>query len=444
MSTICAISTPYGVGGIAVVRVTGAEAISIVDSLFQGKQKLTEGQARRAYYGHIVRNGEVLDEVMVTLFLAPHSYTGEDMVEIACHGSVYIQRELLQWLIQAGATLAKAGEFTQRAFLNGKLDLTQAESVADIIASQSKAEKDIALAQLKGGVSQKLQQLRDQLLQFTSLIELELDFADHEDLEFADRNELQQLVQTIQTELETLIESFQVGNAIKNGIPVAIIGAVNAGKSTLLNALLGEQRALVSNIPGTTRDTIEECITIGDKLFRLIDTAGLRATEDQVEQMGIERTKESIQKAKIVIEVIDSTNPQRLSFTPEKTADKIWIYAYNKADLITQNTENQQDNFTVQISAKNNQIAPLLAILQNVFSDYDTSSVLISNTRHFEALSKALQALKQLQQNMANHLPEDLLAVDLHDCLDALGEITGEITSQEVLNNIFAKFCIGK
>ena len=284
MDTICAISTAYGAGGIAVIRVSGAESISIVDTLFSGRVRLADTPANTVRHGRIVRNEEVLDEVLCSVFRAPHSFTGEDTVEIACHGSIYIQQELLRWLIDAGCRAAEPGEFTRRAFLNGKMDLTQAEAVADLIAAQSKAEKDLALSQLRGSVSNELAALRERLLHFTSLIELELDFADHEELEFADRTELNALAAEIESKLAALLASFRTGNAIRNGIPVAIVGAPNVGKSTLLNALLGEQRAIVSDIQGTTRDTIEDTLVIDGILFRLIDTAGLRETQDTLER----------------------------------------------------------------------------------------------------------------------------------------------------------------
>ena len=297
MQTICAISTPYGVGGIGVVRVSGEQSIAIVDSLFRGRTPLLEASANTVHFGRISREEEVLDEVLCSVFRAPHSFTGENTVEIACHGSLYIQQTLLQWLIDAGCRAAEPGEFTRRAFLNGKMDLTQAEAVADLIASQSKAEKDLALSQLRGAVSNELNALRERLLHFTSLIELELDFADHEELEFADRSELTALAAEIETKLASLLSSFRTGNAIRNGIPVAIVGAPNVGKSTLLNALLGEQRAIVSDIQGTTRDTIEDTLVIDGILFRLIDTAGLRTSQDELENLGMERSRKAMEQA---------------------------------------------------------------------------------------------------------------------------------------------------
>ena len=337
MNTICAISTPYGSGGIAVIRVSGASAIQIVDSLFHGRKSLLEAAAYTVHYGEVrreARGEEVLDQVLVSVFRAPHSFTGEDVVEIACHGSLYIQQTLLQWLVDAGCQLAKAGEFTQRAFLNGKMDLTEAEAVADLIAAQTKAEKDLALSQLRGGISNELAALRERLLTITSLIELELDFADHEELEFADRSQLNELAQEIDTKIGRLVASFKTGNAIKQGIPVAIIGAPNVGKSTLLNALLGEERAIVSDIQGTTRDTIEDTLVLGGMLFRFIDTAGLRQTEDTIENMGIERSRQAAQKAAVIIHLQDAVNPVDTLSEVKDVSEKKIIHVYNKMDLL--------------------------------------------------------------------------------------------------------------
>lgn len=432
MNTICAISTPPGTGGIAVIRVSGTASITIVQSLFRGAILC---ESHRAYYGTIVRQGEVLDDVIVTIFKAPHSYTGEDVVELSCHGSLYIQQTLLQWLIDAGATLARAGEFTQRAFLNGKLDLSQAEAVADLIASRSKTEKDIALHNLKGAISEKLRGLREQLLRFTSLLELELDFSDHEDVEFADRTQLQELCTTIYTTIDHLCSSFKMGNALKNGVPVAIVGVSNAGKSTLLNALLDAERAIVSPIAGTTRDTIEECITIGDTLFRLIDTAGLRVTNDSIEQVGIERTRQVIATASVIIEVRDATSPQVLDID---TTDKTHIVVYNKIDLVP------DTQYELGICAKSHQIAPLLDRLKSLYT-LPQGEVLITNVRHYDILCSAKECLVKVQEGLSNELSGELLSEDLRDCLNILGEITGGvITPQETLSNIFSHFCIGK
>ena len=446
MSTICAISTPYGSGGIAVVRVSGTSAIAIVDKLFRGRKSLTDAKAYTVHYGEVVRaanNEEVLDQVLVSVFRAPHSFTGEDVVEIACHGSMYIQQTLLQWLVDAGCQLAKAGEFTQRAFLNGKMDLTEAEAVADLIAAQTKAEKDLALAQLRGGISNELAALRERLLTFTSLIELELDFADHEELEFADRQQLFDLAQEIDTTISGLVGSFKTGNAIKQGIPVAIIGAPNVGKSTLLNALLGEERAIVSDIQGTTRDTVEDTLVLGGMLFRFIDTAGMRQTDDTIESLGIERSRQAAQRAAVILHLQDATQPVDILSQIEDLQDKTIIHIYNKVDLMP---EFVADTNSIGISAKNGDVEVVKQQLVALAAEqYDTrNAVTISNTRHYEALVRALEAIKRVQEGLQMQISGEFLSMDLQDCLAALGEITGQITSQEVLNNIFGKFCIGK
>ena len=446
MSTICAISTPYGSGGIAVVRVSGTSAIAIVDTLFRGRKSLIDAKAYTVHYGEIVRaanNEEVLDQVLVSVFRAPHSFTGEEVVEIACHGSMYIQQTLLQWLVDAGCQLAKAGEFTQRAFLNGKMDLTEAEAVADLIAAQTKAEKDLALAQLRGGISNELAALRERLLTFTSLVELELDFADHEELEFADRQQLFDLAQEIDTTISGLVGSFKTGNAIKQGIPVAIIGAPNVGKSTLLNALLGEERAIVSDIQGTTRDTVEDTLVLGGMLFRFIDTAGMRQTDDTIESLGIERSRQATQRAAVIIHLQDATQPVDILSQLEDIQDKTIIHIYNKVDLVPGFMAREN---SIGISAKNGEVEAIKQQLVALAAEqYDTrNAVTISNTRHYEALVRALEAIKRVQEGLQMQISGEFLSMDLQDCLAALGEITGQITSQEVLNTIFGKFCIGK
>lgn len=433
MATICAISTAYGAGGIAVIRVSGEQAISIVDSLFVGRVVLREAAANTIHFGRIQRGKEILDEVLCSVFHAPHSFTGEDTVEIACHGSLYIQQELLRWLIDAGCKAAEPGEFTRRAFMNGKMDLTQAEAVADLIAAQSKAEKDLALSQLRGSVSNELASLRERLLHFTSLIELELDFADHEELEFADRTELSQLADEIEKKLAALLASFRTGNAIRNGISVAIIGAPNVGKSTLLNALLGEQRAIVSDIQGTTRDTIEDTIVIDGILFRLIDTAGIRDTKDTIEQLGVERSKQAAQTAQIIIHLSDNGQ-----WTTDIVHSGTIIKVLNKSDLGAQGDG-------ILISAKNGEIEPLKRELVRIArASLQTSAVMLSNARHYDAIARAHDAIVRVQKGMAQGLSGELLSMDLQDCLSALGEVTGQITNAEVLSNIFSKFCIGK
>ena len=444
MSTICAISTPYGSGGIAVIRVSGTDAIALTDSLFHGRKSLLTAQASTIHYGTIARDNEVLDEVLVSVFRAPHSFTGEDVVEIACHGSLYIQQTLLQWLVDAGCEMAHAGEFTQRAFLNGRLDLAEAEAVADLIAAQTKAEKDLAINQLRGGISQELATLRARLLEFTSLVELELDFADHEELEFADRHQLTSLAQEIDAKLTTLTGSFRAGNAIKQGIPVAIIGATNVGKSTLLNALVGEERAIVSDIQGTTRDTIEDTLVLGGILFRFIDTAGIRTTADKIESLGIERSLQAARKALIIINVIDAADPHdTLSDLPELEGKTI-IRVLNKADLV--NAQCAVHNAQLALSAKSGDVEPLKqALIAEAGKLFDTrNAVTISNARHYEALVRALDAIRRVEQGLQEQLSGEFLSMDLQDCLTALGEITGQITSSEVLHNIFSKFCIGK
>ena len=456
---ICAISTPYGVGGIAVIRVSGERAIASADLLFRGRRTLAQTPANTVCHGQIERDGEVLDEVLCSVFRAPHSFTGEDTVEIACHGSLYIQNTLLQWLIDVGCRTARPGEFTQRAFMNGKMDLAQAEAVADLIAAQSKAEKDLAFSQLRGAVSNELNTLRERLLHFTSLVELELDFADHEELEFADRTELTALASEIETKLASLLRSFRTGNAIRNGVSVAIVGAPNVGKSTLLNALLGEQRAIVSDIKGTTRDTIEDTLVIDGILFRLIDTAGIRETEDRLERMGIERSRKAAQDAQIIIE-LDEPISNGVDTKSSQTQNEVLSYCgsaatvirvLNKADLLEKNANspslihNSQFSSSLPISAKNGDIEPLRRELVRVARNgMEMQAVMLSNARHYEAVDRAHQAIGRVQEGLQNNLSGELLSLDLQDCLSALGEVTGQITNAEVLQNIFSKFCIGK
>ena len=461
MHTIAAISTPAGTGGIAVVRVSGNDALSLVDRLFRGKHALREARGYSVHYGELRSGEEVIDEVLCTVFRAPHSFTGEDTVEIACHGSVYIQQAVMQALIEAGVRMAGPGEFTQRAFLNGKMDLTQAEAVADLIAAQSQAEKNLALQHLKGGISDAIQQLRDQLLHFTSLIELELDFADHEELEFADRSELRQLAETIAQHLSELISSFRVGNAIKNGIPVAIIGATNAGKSTLLNALLGEEKAIVSDIHGTTRDLIEDTLIIDGIQFRFIDTAGLRSTHDTIEEIGIQRTLSAARKAEIVLYVtaLDEHFPQgeplpesqgSSSSEPhgllhEMGLDDIeakLVRVYNKIDLLPPSAPLPHDG--ICISALSGNLTELKQAIVKAAGVEQQSGTIISQARHYDALVRAHEAILRVMQGLSSGISGEFLSMDLQDCLHALGEITGQISNDEVLGNIFSKFCIGK
>ena len=429
--TIAALSTPYGVGAIAVVRMSGSRTLTIAAQV-TGKSLTRPVQVARI---------ADLDDVVVTVFRAPHSFTGEDMVEIGCHGSLYVQRELLRRLVDAGCRPARAGEFTRRAFLNGKMDLSQAEAVADLIAAESKAEQQLALGQLRGSLSGEIAHMRQQLLDFTSLIELELDFADHEDITFVDRDRLKYLANSIEEQLEHLTGSFVSGNAIKNGIAVAIVGAPNAGKSTLLNSLLGEDRAIVSEQQGTTRDTIEDTLFLGGYRFRLIDTAGIRDTQDPIEQMGVERSRQAIHRARIVVEVVDATCPLRLPLTLDE--GQTHLLTYNKTDLLP--TDQLPKDGPV-IAARLGQIEPLrqalIARAEQLVSLSDGTAV--SNLRHYEAFSRALNAIRMVKNGLELQVSGEFIATDLHDCLNALGEVTGQITSDEVLGNIFSKFCIGK
>lgn len=449
--TICAVATPSGMGAIATVRVSGPRAHAIVCSLFRHKeQPFTETmiEGYRAYYGQIVGAGETLDEAVVTFFKAPHSFTGEDAAEISVHGSLFIQQRLLELLIESGARLAQPGEFTRRAFVNRKFDLAQAEAVADLIASQNEAAHRLAMNQLKGGFSKELQALRAQLLEITSLMELELDFSE-EDVEFADRSRLKSLVADTQQHIGRLTDSFRLGNAIRNGIPVAIVGETNTGKSTLLNALLGDDRAIVSDIPGTTRDTIEETLNIDGLLFRFIDTAGIRETEETIEKIGIERTFRKINEADIVLGIIDAT--QDISFIQsaiQTISDHVdrnhqtLLILLNKTDLSRPGIEAD-----LQISAKTGQGLDLLrAKLVTIGKSFmDTqNAVMVTNLRHYEALKQAGESLSAVQKGLEEGIPTDLVAQDLREALYYLGTITGEITTDEVLGSIFSRFCIGK
>ncbi len=463
--TITAISTPPGTGGIAIIRISGRQAITIADKIFRPKntnKTLQTQQHQTITYGTIINpeTNTSIDEVLVSLFHAPHSFTGENTIEIACHGSIYIQQTILQLLIQQGARIATPGEFTQRAFLNGRLDLSQAEAIADLIQSQSAAEHRIALNQMRGNFSSELTMLRQQLLTFASLIELELDFGDHEELEFADRTELNTLAHDINTHLNKLINSFSTGNAIKNGIPVAIVGETNAGKSTLLNLLVGDERAIVSSIHGTTRDLIEDTVTINGLLFRFIDTAGIRETTDEIESIGIKRSFTTIERANIILWVIDSTDITEqiewLAGQIIKRADnKKVILVLNKTEKLTREEHHSLDTIfqqyqlpSIKISAKQQINTDQLTTLL-----YDTAQIpqiteqdtLVTNIRHYEALSLAQQAIQRAIDGLLTNLPADLVAQDIRECTIHLGTITGgEITTEEVLGNIFSKFCIGK
>jgi len=449
--TICAVATPAG-GALAIIRVSGNRAIEIVSEEFSKNLLLAKGNT--LHYGTIGRK-EAIDDVLVSVFRTPHSYTGEDSVEISCHGSKYIVQQILHLLVKKGCRMANPGEYTQRAYLNGKLDLSQAEAVADLIASTNRATHQIAMSQLRGSFSSELSLLRENLLKLTSLLELELDFSDHEDLEFADRSELTEIAKEIDKKINHLANSFEIGQALKQGIPVAIVGKTNVGKSTLLNRLLHEERAIVSDIHGTTRDTIEDTIDLQGISFRFIDTAGIRQTADAIEKIGIERTYASIQKARIVIWVIDEQpTPEELQDMLESTKDKSLIITQNKIDK--EEKENLSFNLSAQtnkysiisISAKHNINIDKLEEAIFKAADIPTiseSDVIVTNTRHYEALTRSSQALSRVLDGLKMGLSGDLLSEDLRDVLSILSEITGgEITTNEVLGNIFKHFCVGK
>jgi tRNA modification GTPase len=459
--TICAITTAPGTGAIASVRLSGNEAIAIIDRVFKSKKEgksLMNQYANTLHFGSIIDHSDIIDEVIVALFKAPHSYTGEDVAEIYCHGSVYIQQKILHLLIESGARMAKPGEFTQRAYLNGKMDLSQAEAVADLIASETAASHSVAMKQMKGGITSEIKQLREKLLSFISLIELELDFSE-EDVEFVNRDSLLQLIEDIHRVINGLKDSFRYGNAIKNGIPVAIIGDANVGKSTLLNLLLREERALVSEIAGTTRDSIEDVVTIDGIHFRFIDTAGIRSTSDTIENLGIERTFAKIDQAGIVLILLDASDPRSIEFfhknqINDKIHSKEALVVINKMDIATKENisalETQSEELglpSIIVSAKKQlntgQLTDFLlkCVHREVLSE---NNVIITNMRHFEALSKADEAVIRVIEGLNHQISEDFLSQDIRECLHYMGEITGEITTDEVLGNIFKNFCIGK
>lgn len=457
---ICAISTPPGMGAIAVIRLSGEGCTAVVDKLFvspSGKKLVTAG-ANTTHFGQIVFNNEVIDEVLTTVFRAPHSFTGEESVEISCHGSVYIQQKIVEALIARGIRLAQAGEFTRRAFGNGKFDLSQAEAVADLIASASQASHRVAMNQMRGGFAEKLTELRDRLVQFVSLVELELDFSE-EDVEFANRQKLYELTEEIEHEIDKLVHSFQLGNVIKNGIPVAIIGETNAGKSTLLNLLLNEEKAIVSDIHGTTRDVIEDTVNINGISFRFIDTAGIRHTTDTIETMGIERTFQKIEQAGIVLWMIDlTTSVEKIESLAEsivpKLADKHVLLVFNKSDLVSDAERAEKQNILselkaerIMISAKKRQNTDVLQQLLLKAADIPQigeNDVVVTNLRHYEALVKALDAVRRVKEGLEIGVSSDFISQDIRECMFYLGEITGQISTDEILKNIFSKFCIGK
>jgi tRNA modification GTPase len=458
--TIVALATPSGSGAIAVIRLSGKEVISIADKHFSSvikNKKLINQDTHTIHLGHIVDDKRTLDEVLVSVFKNPNSYTGEDVVEISCHGSSYIQQEIIQLFLRNGCRMASAGEFTLRAFLNGKLDLSQAEAVADLISSDNEASHQIAMQQMRGGFSSEIARLREELLNFASLIELELDFAE-EDVEFADRKQFKDLIERILFVLKRLIDSFAVGNVIKNGIPVAIVGEPNVGKSTLLNALLNEDRAIVSEIAGTTRDTIEDEISIGGIGFRFIDTAGIRETEDVVESIGIKKTFEKIEQSQVTIYLFDAQknieNLEDVRIEIEKIRNKY----PQKPLLVIANKIDKLDD--IQLADINTTIADVLLLsaktgfgveqltnsLLNLINTgaLRNNETIVTNTRHYDALLKAFEEVQKVQHGLETGLSGDLLAIDIRQALYHFGEITGEITTDDLLGNIFANFCIGK
>ncbi len=460
--TICALATPPGSSAIAVIRVSGAETFAMVSPVFKAKKptfRLAEAESHTLHFGTIEGKDGLIDEVLLSVFRNPHSYTGEDAVEISCHGSGFIVQKILALLIASGCRMAQPGEFTLRAFLNGKLDLSQAEGVGDLIAASSKASHKLALDQMRGGFSKKISELREQLMQFASLIELELDFSE-EDVEFADRTALKELLQKIRTEVQQLADSFEAGNVMKSGVPVAIIGQPNVGKSTLLNAILNEEKAIVSEIPGTTRDAIEDTIVINGMSFRFIDTAGLRETGDTIESIGIERTYEKIRQAKIILflfdinqtdcmEVRERMDEFRRQLGEKKMQEKHFIMVANKIDQLVgapKYLKEMIESDCLFVSAKRKENISMISerLLETISADAGEHDVIVSNARHFTALKAVLEAIDNIEEGFRNEIPSDLIAIDIRQALHHLGEITGEITNDELLGNIFSRFCIGK
>lgn len=460
--TICAIATAQG-GAIGIIRVSGPKAISITGSIFKptGSKTFEKQNAYNITFGHIYNGDEILDEVLVSLFRSPHSYTGEDSTEIACHGSSYILQQVLQLLIRKGCRMAYPGEYTQRAFLNGKMDLSQAEAVADLIASTSSATHRLAMSQMRGGFSKELAELRNKLIHFTSMIELELDFSE-EDVEFADRSALKSLANDIEQVITRLVDSFNVGNAIKNGVPVAIIGETNAGKSTLLNVLLNEEKAIVSDIHGTTRDVIEDTVNIGGITFRFIDTAGIRETKDTIESLGIERTFQKLSQAEIVLWMVDSSRASsQIAELSHRIlphcADKRLIVVFNKCDLIS---AEEQASLTTLLNGFSEKSTThiFLSARQHINTDklqqmlveaahlpsVTQNDIIVTNARHYEALSRALDAIHRIQEGLDTQISGDFLSQDIRECIFFISDIAGEVTNDMVLQNIFKNFCIGK
>ncbi len=461
-NTICAISTPPGSGGIAVIRVSGEDALSISDKIFKfndSDERLVDKAGYTVHFGNILdKKNQIVDEVLATVFRSPHSFTGEDVVEISCHGSVYIQEKILRLLIENGCSLARAGEFSMRAFSNGKMDLSQAEAVADLIASTSEASHRMAMNQMRGGFSNELKKLREKMLSFVSLVELELDFSE-EEVEFADREQLSDLATEIHTKITTLINSFKMGNVLKAGIPVALVGETNVGKSTLLNFLLNEDRAIVSDIHGTTRDTIEDIVNIEGISFRFIDTAGIRKTTDEIEKIGIERTYQKIEQSDIVLWIVDCTQvTEHIEWLTEKISKKAEgkkiILVFNKIDKLADDERDVIDELfkrfegeRIYISAKKRINTDKLkkALLDaSQLKRIGADDVIVNNVRHYEALLLAQADIERVLDGLKTGITGDFLSQDIRSCLHHLGEITGQITNDEVLGEIFSKFCIGK
>tara|TARA_B100001057_G_scaffold186536_1_gene187303 strand:- start:108 stop:1481 length:1374 start_codon:yes stop_codon:yes gene_type:complete len=452
--TIIALATPPGIGAISIIRISGKNAISVSEKLFfkKNKKKLSSHKSHTVHLGKIKNNENEIDEVLLTIFKTPHSYTGENTIEISCHGSIYIQQQIIDLYVQNGARVADPGEFTLRAFLNGKMDLNQAEAVADLISSENEGAHRLAIQQMKKEFSSDIKKLRKELLDFVSLIELELDFSE-EDVEFADRNKFNSLIKKIKLELKLLIDSFKSGNVLKNGVSVAIVGKPNAGKSSLMNALAKDNKAIVSDIPGTTRDSIETSINIKGVKFRFIDTAGLRKTNDVIESKGIEKTREQISKANILIYLFDINDIDeseiKKTLSDFDREDLTVLLVRNKIDLKTKKTEllnNIRKMEIIEISALETSSVDLIKnkLISNINIINTHTNTVISNSRHLNALNNALNSLIDVETGIENNLSSDLLSIDIRKCIDSIGEITGEVTNDDILGNIFANFCIGK